>query len=667
MKTLIVSFLALAGTVHAAGTVFSTVLSGGGQEFVNAVTTDSQGNTYVAGRTYSNNFPVTAGAYQTTFGGTSDAFVAKLGPDGKIVWATFLGGTLDESANGIALDGSGNVWIAGWTGSLDFPLVNPILGANSNNSGSFAAKFDPSGAKLLFASLLAGGYAAGIAVDSGGNAYVVANAGLSTPGIAVTKLSPQGTVVYAYSQSDGAASAITVDSTGAAYVAGSTGGNSLTQTLQTFPAPAAQLALAFKLSPDGSKRLYRFTFGGSTQGQANAIAVNAAGEAWIAGSTASADFPLAHPLQSTSGARPLFQTTNGGVSFTPLDGLPFALPRALAVDPSTPSTLYEATSDLGVFKSTNGGATWTAANKGIASAGTQAIAVDPVHPETVYAASATTLYKSTDGASTWTAIDMPGYGVCGDTNSGRRAKTTTSFIRSAPILRPATRSLSAKSFDGGATWNDVPFPQSTGVAALALDPRVSGHLVAISNQVILFTGLGGSTTPAYLYRSNDGGGSWTQIQQVAQPALPSPALVADPSSSPTTFYDGLAPAQRRWRPHVVGLSIAAQRHGVRADRRRPWRHRLRPPVDTGFVVSRDHGSTWTSVAPSDPVGFYLYAAGSAGTLYGIANELGTAGFVTKLSADGSTIAYSTYLSGHATRKYGPFYASEPTISKWRTG
>lgn len=109
MKRFIISLLACASTVHAAGTVFSTVLSGVGQEYANSVTSDAQGNTYAAGRTYSNNFPITAGAYQTSFSGESDGFVTKLGPDGKIIWSTYLGGAIDVVINAMAVDGSGNV------------------------------------------------------------------------------------------------------------------------------------------------------------------------------------------------------------------------------------------------------------------------------------------------------------------------------------------------------------------------------------------------------------------------------------------------------------------------------------------------------------------------------------------------------------------------------
>jgi hypothetical protein len=154
-----------------------------------------------------------------------------------------------------------------------------------------------------------------------------------------------------------------------------------------------------------SQKLYEKIFGGSFAAGANAIAVDGAGEAWIGGSTGSVDFPLVNAIETTLGARPIWQSTNSGVTWTPIDNLPFALPQVMVVDPSNPTTLYEATQDLGVFKSTNGGATWTQSSTGISDAYVQALAIDPVHTQTLYAATATTIYKSTNGAASWTAID----------------------------------------------------------------------------------------------------------------------------------------------------------------------------------------------------------------------------------------------------------------------
>jgi uncharacterized protein (TIGR03437 family) len=666
MKPLVVGLLCLAATAHAAGTVFSTVLAGSGQEFANAVTSDSQGNTYVAGLTYSSDFPVTAGAYQTTFGGTCDAFVAKIGPTGTVVWATFLGGQLSDSATGVAVDSNGNVWVSGWTVSPNFPLANAIQTANLGGYAGFAAKFDPTGAKLLYSTLLGGqaqAEAAGIALDSTGNAYVAVNTnsaasfpgisnGANASGVAVTKLSPQGALIYTYFRPNGEASAIAVDSTAAAYIAGANSAGSPGNALQAYGAPATQLAIVFKISADGSTKVYDRTFGGSTQAAALAIAVDSAGEAWVAGTTASADFPLVHPLanQTTVGARPLWSSTNAGATWSPLDGLPFALPEMMLVDPSTPATLYEGTADLGVFKSTNSGATWTQANAGMAGTNIQALAIDPIHPQTLYAATATTVYKSTNGAGNWTAIDSPTFTVTAilvdaqNSNNIYTANTTTS----------GTAGL-RKSSDGGNTWVNLTFPST--VASIALDPNASGHIVAISNEIVLFGGLSGTFTPPYLYRSNDGGNTWQQLQAVGQPTAP---IIADGSTNPTTFYDSLAlrslDGGATWSgfPSLPGgnstAPIAVDPSGT-----------LYATVSGTIYVSRDHGGTWAPTGTTGPTGFNLVTAGSAGALYTEVNEVGTAGFLSKFSADGSTLSYSTYLRGHASLEVPVFYASEPNV------
>src|ERR1035437_3168162 len=116
-----------AAAAHAAGPGFSAVLGGAGQDYAASVATDSKGNIYVAGLTYSPDFPVTPGALQTKIGsvGTSDAFVAKFAPDGTLLWSTFLGGSGDDWATSVAVDAAGNVLVTGWTRSANFPLLHP--------------------------------------------------------------------------------------------------------------------------------------------------------------------------------------------------------------------------------------------------------------------------------------------------------------------------------------------------------------------------------------------------------------------------------------------------------------------------------------------------------------------------------------------------------------
>jgi hypothetical protein len=106
--------------------LFSTYMGGSGVDVGNAIALDSSGAIYVAGYTYSTDFPVTAGALQTANAGSCDAFLFKLSPAGDaLLYATYLGGSGADTASGVALDASGNVYLAGWTLSSNFPVVRP--------------------------------------------------------------------------------------------------------------------------------------------------------------------------------------------------------------------------------------------------------------------------------------------------------------------------------------------------------------------------------------------------------------------------------------------------------------------------------------------------------------------------------------------------------------
>jgi uncharacterized protein (TIGR03437 family) len=672
----------LAGAVHAAGPMFSTVLSGSGQDYATSVASDAQGNVYVAGLTYSSDFPVTAGAVQTVFGQTCDAFVAKVGPDGKIIWATFLGGILDDWATGVALDSAGNVLVTGWTRSANFPLVNPVqsvLSEGTDYFDAFVAKLDPTGSKLIYSTFLGGQEndgAAGIAVDAAGNAYVAVNTNSTTGypgaalapgqyGIFVSKLDPQGALLSSFFHATGTAGGIALDAAGSVYISGTTMADistNLSDTTQGFLSFGTSQAMVFKITPDGTKKVYEFSLGGSAQASAAGIAVDSAGEAWIAGTTSSVDFPLVKPLQSSTGARPLWKSVDDGTTWTPLDNLPFAIPLAMVVDPANLNTLYEATADLGVFKSLDSGATWTAASSGLAGKDIPALAIDPVHPQTLYAAqsvpvanggSSSAVYKTTNGAVNWTLIDSPALAV---TQLSVDAQNANIVWEIGSSLR--------KSSDGGATWNPVTFP-GPGVVSMALDPRVSGHLFASSSFIFCSFGCGGNVPSLpYLYRSVDGGATWIQIPSVP----PSSPLLVDGSTNPSTVYDGLA-----YRSVDGGIT---------------WSAVTPPPGESptllsldhsgavyasssqGLFVSRDHGQSWSAVGSSVPpvssVAGGLVPAGSGGTLYAATNQVATAGFISKLSADGSSILFSTFLDGHASTEGFLEYAAEPGAFETQT-
>ena len=178
--------------------VYSTMIGGSGDDAVAAVRVDGAGNLFFCGTTASFNLPVTTGAYQRTYGGPADisnftdhlfgdAFVGKLDANGMPVFLTYLGGEDDDDAIGIALDANGNVLVAGRTISTRFPVTADAVQKTFGGAGGqapyqnfgdlYLAQLSPDGSKLLYSTYYGGSQddvAGGLALDGGGNAFVVA-------------------------------------------------------------------------------------------------------------------------------------------------------------------------------------------------------------------------------------------------------------------------------------------------------------------------------------------------------------------------------------------------------------------------------------------------------------------------------------------------------------
>jgi len=179
--------------------VYATSLGGSDSDWISGIAVDDLGNAYVIGTTSSNDFPTSAGAFDTTCGtdgncnntGTGnwvDAFVSKLNPTGTaLLYSTYLGGINKEFGEDITVHISGGnreAYVTGKTLSPDFPVVNPIQGTygesehTGGNGDVFVTRFNAAGSNLVFSTYLGGGGPDGgwgITVDANGNSYITGN------------------------------------------------------------------------------------------------------------------------------------------------------------------------------------------------------------------------------------------------------------------------------------------------------------------------------------------------------------------------------------------------------------------------------------------------------------------------------------------------------------
>ncbi|MFC1975104.1 SBBP repeat-containing protein, partial [Chloroflexota bacterium] len=279
---------------------------------------DPTGHAYVTGQAY-NDFPTTPGAFDTSIDGVfSDAFVAKLNPDGSdLVYATFLGGSDYDTATSIVIDEAGNAYLAGYTTSTDFSTSPGAFDSElSGESDTFAAKFNATGTELLYATLLGGNdneFSWGIDVDDTGNAYVTGFTPSfdfpTTPGafdteidnwydVFVVKLNTDASdLVYGTfvggNNADYSFGGVAVDSNGSAYVTGYTHSTDFPVTSGAFDTTYDdQEIFVFKLNPTGSDLDYATYLGGTKSEYAEDIVVDEAGNVYLTGTTRSIDFPV---------------------------------------------------------------------------------------------------------------------------------------------------------------------------------------------------------------------------------------------------------------------------------------------------------------------------------------------------------------------------------------
>jgi len=162
--------------------VYSTYFGGNNWDVGGTITVDGAGDVYFLGSTRSANIPMSNALYPTFLGGDYDVVVAKLNPAGDtLIFSTYLGGNAWDTAATLTVDSDGDIYIAGVTDSLNFPLVSPLQsqygGAGTDGFGdSFVTKMKGDGSALLYSTYLGGAgadHSRSIAVDAQKNAYVV--------------------------------------------------------------------------------------------------------------------------------------------------------------------------------------------------------------------------------------------------------------------------------------------------------------------------------------------------------------------------------------------------------------------------------------------------------------------------------------------------------------
>ena len=301
--------------------IYSTFLGGGSNDSGSSIAVDSTGDAYVTGWTDSTDFPVTPGVYDGNYNGGRDIFLAKLNAAGdSLVYSSYIGGGRDDLAESIAVDPVGNAYVTGVTYSNDFPAT---LGAystayNGGESDAFVTKLNPGGSVLVYSTFLGGSdweVGLSIALDSSNRAYVTGETNsTSFPVTAgafnrthgggganvdafVTKLNATGTgLVYSTFLGGGnmeQGNSIKVDSSGDAFVAGRTSSTDFPVT------PDARFrsygggddAFVTELDPIGGALVYSTFLGGSDFDSGNSIALDLKGNAYVAGTTRSTDFP----------------------------------------------------------------------------------------------------------------------------------------------------------------------------------------------------------------------------------------------------------------------------------------------------------------------------------------------------------------------------------------
>ncbi|MBV8856963.1 MAG: SBBP repeat-containing protein [Acidobacteria bacterium] len=658
------------------GLVYSTLVGGTSSDIGAAIAVDAAGSAYVTGATSSTDFPTVnalrgsggAGVYRSTNG---EAFVFKLGPAGDaLAYSTYLGGSGIDDGEGIAVDAAGQAHVAGTTTSADFPLVNPRQATHGGGfEDAFAVKLDAAGGALLYSTYIGGSGAdkgQGAALDPAGNFYVTGRT--LSPDFPVTPGAFQTTI-----------------------------GNAITSG-------GYDDAFVTKLDATGSSYVYSTYLGGNHRDIGYAVAADPAGNAYVAGSTESSNFPLVNPAQSSygggssllgdafvtklnaSGTALAYSTYLGGAGFDYARGIAAGADGSAVVVGATASYDFPVTADSLrlsglIWRSTDGGAAWDNRSQGILGRLNQ-IVFDPQTPTRAYAVGERGIFRSTDEGQTWerwgtpppnaslqriaidpqnpsvlylTALDDAATGIYKSTDGGVSwvpAKGNMNFYSAEDVVvDPASPNnlylISSqtifKSANGGASWsafNDAGLPQPVNVRSFTLDPTNTSNLYVTTRN-----------SPSRLYKFTNGV-SWSPADAALPPGTQPFGVRVVPSSPAAVFalttsgvyksVDGGTSWALSFDKSAFDLASAPGNVGTL------YLAADEAKAGGAFVYkSTDGGATWRPTGGPPNLTLQL-ALNSAGTILGLGGNSGGGGldaFVTKLDAAGSSFVYSTCFGG----------------------
>jgi photosystem II stability/assembly factor-like uncharacterized protein len=582
--------------------VYSTYLGGNSSETGNAIKVDADGNAYVAGFTFSTNFPTTAGSLQPSSDIGEEGFVTKINASGSaLIYSTYIGGDDADNISGLAIGADGRAVIVGDT---DSPRFKTNLFPNSRNQSSTFKSTDRADHWLPTANGLTASAVNCFAIQPGNSNVVYA-----------------GTNIGLFKSTDG-------------------GGNWNLIPLPVTPA-AIPYVHAVVIDPSNSSIVYVATEVGlykSTNSGADFTLLASAGTLPITALAIDPGTPATLYAGTLSG---LFKSTNAGTSWAEViygPSISSPLVTAILVDPTNPTVVYVGASSFGLYK-TNGGNGWTSLNSGLLSGGQEvtALAIDPQNSAVLYAAIANqpNLLKTTNGGASWSNVSVS-YELAGVTQFPQINALALDPLTPNTLYAATFAGGILKSTNGGTSWSQ----SNTGLN----NPYLNAVMLDPNNPAIIFAG-GLLYADAFAARLNASGSALEYVWNFG-------GDFGEISSAVALDTDGNA--------YITGSTSSSNFPTVNAFQSTPGNFgsafvaKLNSAgtsfVFSTFFVSNNTSTTFANgIAVRDGSAIVVGQTNSPDFPVVNAYQPGLAGnddaFVSKFNASGSALDFSTYLGG----------------------